>query len=133
MVEIFIIKKNRDILNNVFTTLRIAFRLRLIIFSRMCLHIFTGSYRGIRHIQGLPCRGQRTHANGKTPRRLKSQGHNFPFNFRSAQARVSAIERTREAAKRKKERKSKKNKNLIIKKSPKKAKSNTKKKKERKK
>jgi small subunit ribosomal protein S13 len=26
------------------------------------------SYRGIRHVAGLPCRGQRTHTNGKTAR-----------------------------------------------------------------
>jgi small subunit ribosomal protein S13 len=28
------------------------------------------AYRGIRHAQGLPCRGQRTHTNGKTVRAL---------------------------------------------------------------
>ena len=29
-----------------------------------------GSYRGLRHTQGLPLRGQRTHTNGKTQKRL---------------------------------------------------------------
>lgn len=29
------------------------------------------SYRGFRHIEGLPVRGQRTHGNSKTRRRLK--------------------------------------------------------------
>lgn len=28
------------------------------------------SYRGLRHAQGLPLRGQRTHTNGKTQKRL---------------------------------------------------------------
>jgi small subunit ribosomal protein S13 len=31
------------------------------------------SYRGIRHAQGLPCRGQRTHTNGKTVRFLSGR------------------------------------------------------------
>ena len=31
------------------------------------------SYRGFRHNLGLPCRGQRTHGNAKTIRRLKSK------------------------------------------------------------
>ena len=43
-------------------------------------NIFTGSYRGMRRIQGLPYKG-RTHANSKTPRFLKKQGKNFPFNL----------------------------------------------------
>lgn len=29
------------------------------------------SYRGFRHTEGLPCRGQRTHGNASTSRRLK--------------------------------------------------------------
>jgi small subunit ribosomal protein S13 len=31
------------------------------------------SYRGIRHAQGLPCRGQRTHTNAKTVRSLSGE------------------------------------------------------------
>ncbi|UFX98324.1 30S ribosomal protein S13 [Candidatus Gromoviella agglomerans] len=31
-----------------------------------------GCYRGLRHIRGLPCRGQRTHTNAKTRRSLKT-------------------------------------------------------------
>ena len=27
-------------------------------------------YRGMRHVQGLPLRGQRTHTNGKTQKKL---------------------------------------------------------------
>lgn len=30
-----------------------------------------GSYRGFRHTQGLPCRGQRTHGNSRTVRKNK--------------------------------------------------------------
>jgi small subunit ribosomal protein S13 len=29
------------------------------------------SYRGFRHVKGLPCRGQRTHTNAKTSRKFK--------------------------------------------------------------
>lgn len=29
------------------------------------------SYRGFRHVKGLPCRGQRTHTNAKTSRNFK--------------------------------------------------------------
>ena len=32
-----------------------------------------GAYRGFRHTQGLPCRGQRTHGNSKTARRLRKK------------------------------------------------------------
>jgi len=30
-----------------------------------------GSYRGFRHIEGLPARGQKTHGNSRTARKLK--------------------------------------------------------------
>ena len=30
-----------------------------------------GSYRGFRFVEGLPCRGQRTHGNARTVRRLR--------------------------------------------------------------
>lgn len=33
------------------------------------------SYRGFRHIEGLPTRGQRTHGNSKTARRLNRAQH----------------------------------------------------------
>ena len=35
--------------------------------------IFIGCYRGLRHHQSLPCRGQRTHTNAKTIRRKISK------------------------------------------------------------
>lgn len=41
--------------------------------------IKTASYRGFRHIEGLPVRGQRTHGNSRTARKLKS---NFSNNFK---------------------------------------------------
>ena len=31
------------------------------------------SYRGFRHVKGLPCRGQRPHTNSKTARKFKSR------------------------------------------------------------
>jgi len=77
-----LITRNRDTVRRLLVSLRIDFRLRIIVFSRICLQIFLGTYRGLRHLQGLPCRGQRTHANGRTPKRLKLQGKNFPFNFK---------------------------------------------------
>ena len=41
--------------------------------------IKTASYRGFRHIEGLPVRGQRTHGNSRTVRKLKS---NFSINLK---------------------------------------------------
>ena len=32
------------------------------------------SYRGIRYVQGLPCRGQRSHGNAQTVRKLSPRG-----------------------------------------------------------
>jgi len=75
------------------SSLRIQFRLRLIVFSRLCLQLFLGTYRGVRLLQGLPSHGQRTHGNAKTSRRLKSMGLNFPFNIKRSQAKALAIQR----------------------------------------
>ena len=33
--------------------------------------VYIGSYRGFRFVEGLPCRGQRTHGNARIVRRLK--------------------------------------------------------------
>jgi small subunit ribosomal protein S13 len=46
-------KLNRDKLNNIKDLIKIS------------------SYRGFRHVRGLPLRGQRTHTNAKTSRKLK--------------------------------------------------------------
>ena len=35
----------------------------------------TRSYRGLRHLEGLPCRGQRTHTNGGSHRRKVARSH----------------------------------------------------------
>ena len=72
----------RKKLKEMFLPMIVDFKLRLIIFSRILLLIFTKTYRGMRHIQGLPSRGQRTHANGKTPKSLKKHGKNLPFPLR---------------------------------------------------
>lgn len=62
--------------------LNIRFKLKLITFSRIVLLIYRKTYRGMRHIQGLPTRGQRTKANGKTPKNLKATGKNLPFKLK---------------------------------------------------
>jgi hypothetical protein len=38
-------------------------------------------------LQGLPTRGQRTHANKKTPKRLHQAVKNFPFRFNNTRHR----------------------------------------------
>lgn len=76
-------------LNQTLPKLRIGFRLRLIVFSRMCLLISIDSYRGLRMMQGLPTRGQRTHANGKTPKALHKQLNFFPFRLKFKHKRKS--------------------------------------------
>jgi len=75
-------KRLASLINDTLTSLRINFRLRLIIFSRICLLIATSTYRGLRMLQGLPTRGQRTHANGKTLKKLKISGKFFPFKVK---------------------------------------------------
>jgi small subunit ribosomal protein S13 len=35
--------------------------------------VFIASYRGFRHSQGLPVRGQRTHGNARTSRKFKKR------------------------------------------------------------
>ena len=75
-------RRLKDVITDTLGALRIGFRLRLIIFSRLCRIISTGSYRGLRISQGLPTRGQRTHANGKTLKSIKQNGNFFPFRIR---------------------------------------------------
>jgi len=91
--------KYSEPLGHILDSLRIGFRLRLIVFSRICLQLFEPSYRGIRRLQGLPTKGQRTHANGKTARRLKASGNNFPFNIKRSHAKAQAIQRTLQSSK----------------------------------
>ena len=71
---------HRESLRLVLEQLRCRFRLRLIIFSRLLLLIVLSSYRGLRLVQKLPKRG-RTHANGKTLKRLQKAGKFFPFRI----------------------------------------------------
>ena len=84
-------KKYKFYISQILPKLRIGFRLRLIVFSRMCLLISIDTYRGLRMIQGLPTRGQRTHANGKTPKALHKQLSFFPFRlqFKHKQSKSS--------------------------------------------
>jgi len=77
----FFSTRQRNKTAEILASLRIGFRLRLIIFSRILLQCHLKTYRGIRHIDSLPCRGQRTHANAKTPARLKLQGKHIPFKL----------------------------------------------------
>lgn len=41
------------------------------------------SYRGFRHIEGLPVRGQRTHGNSKTSRKLKFHTYSKSTSFQN--------------------------------------------------
>lgn len=95
--------KNAEALEQILGSLRIGFRLRLIVFSRICLQLFTHSYRGIRRLQGLPTKGQRTHANAKTTRRQLASGTHLPFKLKVAHAKAQANKRTLERAKNKKQ------------------------------
>jgi small subunit ribosomal protein S13 len=74
-------KQLEDIANTFLSSMKINFRLRLIIFSRLCLLITINSYRGLRMLQGLPTRGQRTHANAKSLSTLRKSGKFFPFKI----------------------------------------------------
>lgn len=108
--------KNLKFLTFMVSSLRIGFRLRLIVFSRICIHLFLGTYRGIRRLQGLPSKGQRTHANSKTTHRLKNTGNYLPINLKPAHARALAIQRARQAAAVKKQKTKNKGKKIVLKK-----------------
>ena len=46
---------------------------RLIVKNDINRYIDISCYRGIRHSRGLPCRGQRTHGNAKTVKKIRSR------------------------------------------------------------
>jgi len=75
-------KRIEDLASSTLGSLRINFRLRLIVFSRLCLLITINCYRGLRMLQGLPTKGQRTHANGKSLKTLRKNGKFFPFKVK---------------------------------------------------
>src|ERR1700721_1373118 len=75
-------KKIKDLIQDTLLPLRIEFRLRLIVFSRLVLILAINSYRGARIMQGLPTKGQRTHANGKSLKNLRQSGKFFPFKVK---------------------------------------------------
>lgn len=45
----------------------------------MLLKIKNRTYVGLRYLQHLPTRGQRTHANAKTPKKLHAKHQQYPF------------------------------------------------------
>jgi small subunit ribosomal protein S13 len=57
----------------------IDFKLRKIVFRRLAIIIGGRSYRGFRLLHGLPCRGQRTKSNAKTPARLLASKRFLPL------------------------------------------------------
>jgi small subunit ribosomal protein S13 len=79
--------KNQELLKKKYSTplqhklleMRVEFRLRLIIFTRLIRLLSICCYRGIRIAQFLPTKGQRTHANGKTLNNQRKNGKFFPF------------------------------------------------------
>lgn len=82
------IKKRAEFVNDVLNPLRTGFRLKLVIFSRVCILLATNSYKGLRMLQGLPTKGQRTHANGKSLRNLQKAGKFFPFKITKRRERM---------------------------------------------
>jgi ribosomal protein S13 len=71
---------HKETLRLLLENMRCKFRLRLLVFSRLLLLIILSSYRGLRLVQKLPKKG-RTHANGKTLKRLQKAGKFFPFRM----------------------------------------------------
>ncbi len=49
---------------------RIENNLRQVIKSDISRYVTNGSFRGFRHRNQLPVRGQRTHSNGRTPKKM---------------------------------------------------------------
>lgn len=73
-------REELDLLTNILKIVTIDYPLRLSIFNRIQLLKSIDSYRGIRHIQGLPIHGQRTHTNSNTIRKLRKMGKLSPIN-----------------------------------------------------
>jgi len=71
--------KKRYFLNLALSKLKILFQLRHHVFKRILLTIKNLTYRGIRHLQHLPVRGQRTHTNAGGQKRLHKNGRYFPY------------------------------------------------------
>jgi len=107
-------KQYSRLLGFMLSSLRIGFRLRLIVFSRLCILLFLGTYRGLRLLQGLPSKGQRTHSNGKTAHRLKLTGNFLPINLKPAHAKALAIQRARQAALKRKNKYKNKNNKIVL-------------------
>ena len=84
-----------DMITNVLDELRIGFRLRLIVLSRIFLLIMLGTYRGLRHRQGLPTRGQRTHSNAGSTKLLRAQRKQLPFRPRKSKRHRNSMLHTK--------------------------------------
>ena len=73
--SIVIGKVNRSQLSNLKAIMEKSYVTSNLLRSKTLLSISRmksiSSYRGLRHSLGLPCRGQRTHSNARTCRRLK--------------------------------------------------------------
>jgi len=82
-------KKYSTPLQHTLSEMRVEFRLRLIIFTRLIRLLSICCYRGIRIAQFLPTKGQRTHANGKTLNNQRKNGKFFPFSVKSFVKKVS--------------------------------------------
>jgi small subunit ribosomal protein S13 len=69
-VKDLILEQQYNIAKKVKEEYRLEDNLREQIKANVRRYITNGSIRGFRHKNKLPVRGQRTHANGKTPRRV---------------------------------------------------------------
>jgi len=91
------LSRRKSMLSGFLASLRIDFKLKLIVFARICLQIKLGSVRGTRLLAGLPAHGQRTHANGKTAKRRQL----LPFRFRKYTKTVKEKKESRKNIKKK--------------------------------
>ena len=64
------IKLISDFIDNTFTIGSKLSQEKVVNIKRL---IKMSSYRGFRHVQGLPSRGQRTHTNAKTSRKFRTK------------------------------------------------------------
>jgi len=73
--------RNRDFFYFLLVGLKVEYKLRAHVMARILLLLIYYTYRGLRHAQKLPTRGQRTHANAKTQQRLALAGKALPFKL----------------------------------------------------
>jgi small subunit ribosomal protein S13 len=73
--------RNRDKFFFILNLLKIEYKLRVHVFARIMLLLVYKTYRGLRHAQKLPTRGQRTHTNAKSQQRLSLASKALPFKL----------------------------------------------------